>query len=88
MEKFAATGIEKGLPRELLDDYFRENHAVFSKKQLWKLSEEVLALGKMLNELNIRANFPDLPSLGIKGGEMDLQRFIYWNFIKCFGTKS
>jgi len=26
------------------------------------------------------------PELGIKGGKYDLQRFIYWNFLKCFGT--
>jgi hypothetical protein len=38
----------------------------------------------MLSELDIQADFPDVPSLGIVGGKMDLQRFIYWNFIKCF----
>ena len=48
------------------------------------MSREVLSLGKMLSELDIQADFPDLPCLGIVGGKMDLQRFIYWNFIKCF----
>jgi hypothetical protein len=28
--------------------------------------------------------FLDIPMLNIKGGNYDLQRFIYWNFIKCF----
>ena len=74
----------KALPRELLDEYFRVNNKSFSKEDLWKLSEEVLELGKKLSEMNITAEFPNLPSLGIKGGRMDLQRFIYWNFIKCF----
>jgi hypothetical protein len=27
---------------------------------------------------------PDIPLLGIKGGVIDIQRFIYWNFLKCF----
>ena len=27
---------------------------------------------------------PAMPALGIAGGRMDLQRFVYWNFIKCF----
>lgn len=75
---------KKALPRELLDDYFRDNVQNFSKEQLWQLSEELLQLGKMLSDLQVRANFPSVPALGIKGGEMDLQRFIYWNFIKCF----
>lgn len=75
---------KKALPRELLDDYFRENTSKLSSEELWTLSKEVLELGRMLNDLKIEANFPDLPSLGIVGGKMDLQRFIYWNFIKCF----
>ena len=75
---------QKALPRELLDEYFRSETRNLSHDDLWKLSKETLELGKMLSELNITANFPDLPSLGIKGGKMDLQRYIYWNFIKCF----
>ena len=78
---------KKALPRELLDDYFRENTSQLSSEELWKLSEEVLELGRMLGDLKIEANFPNLPSLGIVGGKMDLQRFIYWNFIKCFWNK-
>jgi hypothetical protein len=34
--------------------------------------------------MNVQMNFPSLPALGIKGGQMSLQRFIYWNFMKCF----
>lgn len=75
---------KKALPRELLDDYFKENTSKYSSEELWGLSKEVLELGRMLSDLKVEANFPDLPSLGIVGGKMDLQRFIYWNFIKCF----
>jgi hypothetical protein len=75
---------KKALPRELLDDYFRSQTAKLTNKQLWKLSKDVMKLGKMLSELKIKKNFPSIPILGIKGGKMDLQRFIYWNFIKCF----
>ena len=75
---------KKALPRELLDDYFRAKTVNLTNEELWKLSEEVLSLGKVLAELNVSADFPDLPTLGIKGGKMDLQRYIYWNFIKCF----
>ena len=27
---------------------------------------------------------PDIPALGIKGGRYDVQRFLYWNFLKCY----
>lgn len=79
---------KKALPRELLDDYFRENTAKLSNEELWQLSTEALKLGKMLSDLSVQAEFPDLPSLGIVGGKMDLQRFIYWNFMKCFWNEN
>jgi hypothetical protein len=41
-------------------------------------------LGKVLSDLNVTIDIPDMPALAIKGGRQDLQRFIYWNFIKCF----
>lgn len=75
---------KKALPRELLDDYFRSYTTKLTNKELWQLSKDVMALGKMLSKLKIKKKFPSIPSLGIVGGKMDLQRFIYWNFIKCF----
>ena len=78
---------KKALPRELIDDYFREKSKVISNKDMWKLSEQLTDLGKQLSELNININVPEIPLLGIKSGKMDLQRFIYWNFLKCFWNK-
>ena len=75
---------KKALPRELLDDYFRSKTKEISKKDMWKLSEQLTELGRRLTELKINIDVPEMPLLGIKGGEIDLQRFIYWNFIKCF----
>lgn len=75
---------KKALPRELVDQYFRDNVTNMSKDDLWKLSEQLTELGKTLTDLNIEIDCPDIPLLGIKGGKQDLQRFVYWNFIKCF----
>ncbi|MBL0310991.1 MAG: class I SAM-dependent methyltransferase, partial [Bacteroidetes bacterium] len=75
---------KKALPRELLDEHFRTFSKECSKEELWALSEQVTQLGKQLSELKIELDFPDMPLLGIKGGKQDLQRFIYWNFIKCY----
>ena len=75
---------KKALPRELLDDHFRGLSKKVSNEEMWEFSKQVTALGKTLSELNIKIDVPDMPLLDIKGGKLDLQRFIYWNFIKCF----
>ena len=51
---------------------------------MWEMSKQLTELGKRLTELNVSVNVPNIPLLGISGGEMDIQRFIYWNFLKCF----
>lgn len=75
---------KKALPRELVDDYFRKATHHLSNEEMWALSDQLTELGKRLSELNVKFDCPDIPALGIKGGEYDIQRFIYWNFIKCF----
>jgi len=75
---------KKALPRELLDDYFRIKTKNLTNEQLWEMSKQLTELGKRLTELNVEIDVPDIPLLGIKGGKQDIQRFIYWNFLKCF----
>lgn len=75
---------KKALPRELVDDYFRTATHNISKEDMWQLSEQLTELGKRLSELKVNFESPDIPLLGIKGGKYDIQRFIYWNFLKCF----
>lgn len=75
---------KKALPRELVDDYFRKATHTISKEEMWKFSEQLTELGKRLSDLKVSFESPDIPLLGIKGGTYDIQRFIYWNFIKCF----
>ncbi len=75
---------KKALPRELLDDYFRKATHTISHEEMWAFSSQLTELGKTLSQLNVKFTSPDIPVLGIKGGEYDIQRFIYWNFLKCF----
>ncbi|KRA83198.1 class I SAM-dependent methyltransferase [Altererythrobacter sp. Root672] len=79
---------KKALPRELLDDYFRIHCKEVTTEQLWEMSEQLTDLGKRLSELQVSIDVPEIPLLGIKGGQMDIQRFIYWNFLKCFWNES
>lgn len=75
---------KKALPRELLDEYFRSRCIQMSADELWTMSEQLAELGKRLSDLKVSFDAPDIPALGIKGGRCDIQRFIYWNFLKCF----
>jgi SAM-dependent methyltransferase len=75
---------KKALPRELLDEHFRNFTKQCTKEELWEMSEQLTVLGKTLSELNVNVVVPEIPLLGIKGGHYDIQRFIYWNFLKCF----
>jgi SAM-dependent methyltransferase len=75
---------KKALPRELVDDYFRKATHDIPNDKMWELSAQLTELGKRLSELNVSFESPDIPLLGIKGGTYDIQRFIYWNFLKCF----
>ena len=74
----------KALPRELLDDYFRTRTHDIPEAQMWEFSAQMTELGKRLSELKVEIDCPDIPVLGIKGGRYDIQRFLHWNFLKCF----
>ena len=75
---------KKALPRELVDDYFRSATKKISDDAMLEFSSQLTELGKNLSELNVEVEVPDIPVLDIKGGRYDVQRFIYWNFLKCF----
>lgn len=75
---------KKALPRELLDDHFRAHCNKIERRELWVMSEQLAELGRRLSALNVQFDAPDIPALGIKSGRYDIQRFIYWNFLKCF----
>lgn len=75
---------KKALPRELVDDYFRKATHKINNEEMWRFSEQLTELGKRLSELKVEFDSPDIPLLGIKGGKYDIQRFVYWNFLKCF----
>ena len=79
---------KKALPRELLDSYFRDNASRYSHEEMIELSGQLTTLGRLLSENTNEIDFPSIPALGIEGGRLTIQRFIYWNFIKCFWNES
>lgn len=79
---------KKALPRELLDDHFRMKCTQMTQEEIWRLAEQVTELGKRLAALGVSIESPEIPALGIRAGRYDIQRFIYWNFLKCFWSES
>ncbi len=75
----------KGPIREFCDDYIRERTTRMTGEECFEFSESITELGKILSDLNVEIKIPkDIPILGIKAGNYDLQRFFYWNIMKCF----
>ena len=76
---------KKAVIREFTDDFIREQLKVMSDDEAWEALYSLSKLGKSLGELNVKVNVvEDIPYLGIKKGEVDIQRFFYWNVAKLF----
>jgi SAM-dependent methyltransferase/uncharacterized protein YbaR (Trm112 family) len=75
----------KGPLRELSDDLIREEMMGLSAEECFERCKAITLLGKALTEVGASIDLPDpIPSLGIPAGEEDVQRFVYWNVMKCF----
>ncbi len=76
---------KKGPIREFSDDYIRERTTKMLEKECIEFSTDMAYLGKSLADLKSKIIIRrDIPLLKIKAGTYDVQRFIYWNFLKCF----
>lgn len=50
-----------------------------------EFSEQVTELGRELSRLNAKITLRrGIPLIGLEAGEHDVQRLIYWTFLKCF----
>ncbi len=71
--------------REYADDYIRNFTTKMSEKDCITFSKDMALLGKNLSQLKKKITISkDIPLLGIKAGTYDVQRFFYWNFVKCW----
>lgn len=77
--------VKKAAVREFTDDYIREQLKPMSDEQAWEALQSLTSLGIALGELNTTINVKeDVPLLGIKKGEYDIQRFFYWFVCKAY----
>ena len=76
---------KKAPMREFADDYIRQFTTNMTEKACIEFSKDMAYLGKALSHLNKKIIIRrDIPILKIKAGTYDVQRFIYWYFLKCF----
>jgi len=76
---------KKGPIREFCDDTMRKFSTRLSDQECWEFSRRITRFGKALSGLNIDFEIPeDIPSLEIKAGTYNLQRFFYYHIFKCF----
>jgi len=79
---------KKGPIREFTDDYIRKSSTKMTEKECIELSKELSYLGENLAKIKKKIKIPrDIKLLKIKAGTYDIQRFIYWNFIKCWWSE-
>jgi SAM-dependent methyltransferase/uncharacterized protein YbaR (Trm112 family) len=71
--------------RELADDWIRERATKMSPEDCLELSRDITELGRELSRTGARITLErGVPLLDIPPGEHDVQRLIYWTFMKCF----
>jgi len=76
---------KKAPVREFSDTFLRDITTKMNPDDCMRFSRQMAALGHQLREAKVTLTFDTpIPELGIPAGEMDLQRWFYWHFMKCF----
>jgi arsenite methyltransferase len=76
---------KKGAIREFSDDHVRDVVAPLPPDTAWETLKPITRLGESLAHAGVTIRVPeDIPSLAMKAGEYDLQRFLYDHVLKLF----
>jgi hypothetical protein len=74
-----------GPARQFCDSYIRDRFKMLSPEECFNACRALTDLGRALSELNARITLErPVDVLGIPAGTHDVQRLIYYNFVKCF----
>ena len=77
--------VTKAPIREFADDWVRDKISPLPPSEAWEALRPLTALGQALANLKTNVDVPlDIPYLGIKAGQHDVQRLIYWHVLKLF----
>jgi SAM-dependent methyltransferase len=76
---------KKGPIREFSDDHIRELVSKLPPEEAWNRLRPLTRLAETLAKLKVNVEVPeDIDYLDIKAGRYDIQRLIYWHFMKLF----
>ena len=74
-----------GAARQFSDAYIRETFTTLAPDDCYDACEGLTELGRALSKLNVTVTLEKgVPVLGIPPGTHDVQRLLYYNFVKCF----
>lgn len=74
-----------GPARHFCDQYIRERFSKLAPDDCYKACEGLTELGQELSRLNAAITLEKgIPILGIPPGTHNVQRLLYYNFVKCF----
>jgi SAM-dependent methyltransferase/uncharacterized protein YbaR (Trm112 family) len=74
-----------GAARQFCDEYIRGKFMPLSPEDCYAACEGITELGHELSKINAKVTLTKgIPELGIPPGEHDVQRLVYYNFMKCF----
>lgn len=78
-----------GASRVFADEHIRRNFMPLSPDDCYAACEGITELGRELSRLNAKITLEKpIPVLGIPAGTHDVQRLIYYNFVKCFWNEA
>jgi SAM-dependent methyltransferase len=78
-----------GAARVFCDDHIRQNFMKLSPEDCYAACEGLTELGRELSRINAKITLEKaIPVLGIPAGTHDVQRLIYYNFVKCFWNEA
>lgn len=78
-----------GAARQFCDRHIREQFTRLDPEQCYKACEGLTELGRELSRLNAKITLEKgVPVLGIPAGTHDVQRLLYYSFVKCFWNEA
>jgi SAM-dependent methyltransferase/uncharacterized protein YbaR (Trm112 family) len=78
-----------GAARQFTDAHIRALFTKLSPEDCYTACEGLTDLGRELSRLNAKVTLEKpIPALGIPAGTHDVQRLMYYNFVKCFWNEA
>lgn len=73
-----------GPARQFCDEHIREQFTQLTPEACYEACRAITELGRALARLKASVTLTQpIPSLGIPAGTHDVQRLVYYNFVKC-----